>query len=163
MNLVTCAPGTGRRPSPGSAHVKLRKAQANSPVLMLRSLTNRGRVYCGFRNTEWATLFTADPGLSVAQIILSYGANWKIESGFRKIKQEIGSARTQTRTTMRSPIVVAKSPYLPVIINQNGWSGIFRGHSAQTTRTQATLYVGTFRLSYGPIWGGAEKRLRHRE
>jgi len=27
----------------------------------------------------------------------SYGARWKIESGFKEIKQEIGSARSQTR------------------------------------------------------------------
>jgi hypothetical protein len=26
-----------------------------------------------------------------------YGAHWKIEAGFREIKQEIGSAETQTR------------------------------------------------------------------
>jgi len=26
-----------------------------------------------------------------------YGARWKIEAGFREIKQEIGSAETQTR------------------------------------------------------------------
>jgi hypothetical protein len=27
-----------------------------------------------------------------------YGARWKIEAGFRELKQEIGSAQTQTRT-----------------------------------------------------------------
>jgi hypothetical protein len=37
------------------------------------------------------------PTLSVAQIIEIDGARWKIEAGFREIKQEIGSAQTQTR------------------------------------------------------------------
>ena len=42
-------------------------------------------------------LFTTDLSLSVEQIIEYYGARWKIESGFKEIKQEIGSAKTQTR------------------------------------------------------------------
>ena len=29
--------------------------------------------------------------------IFNYGARWKIEAGFKEIKQEIGSARSQTR------------------------------------------------------------------
>jgi hypothetical protein len=33
----------------------------------------------------------------VEQIIEYYSARWKIEAGFREIKQEIGSAHTQTR------------------------------------------------------------------
>ncbi len=35
--------------------------------------------------------------LSVEQIVELYAARWKIEAGFREIKQEIGSAATQTR------------------------------------------------------------------
>lgn len=31
------------------------------------------------------------------QIIEFYGARWKIEAGFREIKQEIGSSQSQTR------------------------------------------------------------------
>jgi len=34
--------------------------------------------------------------LSVEQIIEYYSARWKFEAGFREIKQEIGSADTQT-------------------------------------------------------------------
>jgi len=40
---------------------------------------------------------TTDPTLSVEQIIEYDAARWKIEAGFREIKQEIGSAHTQTR------------------------------------------------------------------
>ncbi|MCF8057577.1 MAG: transposase [Desulfocapsa sp.] len=40
---------------------------------------------------------TTDMTLSVEQIIEYYGARWKIESGFKEIKQEIGSSKSQTR------------------------------------------------------------------
>ena len=50
-----------------------------------------------FRKTKWVALVTTDLTLTVEQIIEYYGARWKIEAGFREIKQEIGSAETQTR------------------------------------------------------------------
>jgi len=40
---------------------------------------------------------TTDMTLSVEQIIEYYGARWKIESGFKEIKQEIGSSKSQVR------------------------------------------------------------------
>ena len=49
------------------------------------------------RKTRWVAFFTTDLTLSVQQIIEYYGARWKIEAGFKEIKQEIGSARSQTR------------------------------------------------------------------
>ena len=76
---------------------KLRDVQAISRVVMLKSLRTRVRVVWVFRKTQWVALFTTDLDLSVAQIIEYYGARWKIESGFREVKQEIGSAHTQTR------------------------------------------------------------------
>jgi len=36
--------------------------------------------------------------LSAEQIIAFYGFRWKIESGFRELKQDIGSQSSQTRT-----------------------------------------------------------------
>ena len=42
-------------------------------------------------------MFSTDLSLSVEQIVESYGARWKIEAGFKEIKQEIGSAQTQCR------------------------------------------------------------------
>jgi len=42
-------------------------------------------------------LFTTDLNLSVEDIIGYYGARWKIESGFKELKQEIGSQKSQTR------------------------------------------------------------------
>jgi hypothetical protein len=50
-----------------------------------------------FRKTQWLALVTTDLTLTVEQIVEYYGARWKIEAGFREIKQEIGSAETQTR------------------------------------------------------------------
>jgi transposase len=50
-----------------------------------------------FRRTRYIALFTTDLSLSVEQIIEYYGARWKIEPGFKEIKQEIGSSKTQTR------------------------------------------------------------------
>jgi len=76
---------------------KLREVQATSRVAMLKSLRTRVRVVWIFRKKQWVALFTTDLDLSVAQIIEYYGARWKIEAGFREIKQEIGSAQTQTR------------------------------------------------------------------
>jgi len=40
-----------------------------------------------------------DLTLSVEQIIKYYGACWKIESGFKEIKQEIGSSKLQVRNS----------------------------------------------------------------
>jgi len=37
--------------------------------------------------------------LSVEQIVEYYGARWKIESGFKELKQEIGSVKTQIRNS----------------------------------------------------------------
>ena len=50
-----------------------------------------------YRKLQWVALFTTDLDLSVVQIIEYYGARWKIESGFKEIKQDIGSAKSQIR------------------------------------------------------------------
>ncbi|WP_419590657.1 transposase, partial [Thiolapillus sp.] len=38
--------------------------------------------------------FSTGLTLSAQQVIEYYGARWKIESGFKEIKQEIGSAKS---------------------------------------------------------------------
>ena len=75
-----------------------REVRAHDRVVMLKSLRAQVRVVWIFRRTQWVALVTTDLDLSVTQVIEYYGARWKIESGFREIKQEIGSAQTQTRT-----------------------------------------------------------------
>jgi SRSO17 transposase len=75
----------------------LREVQAADRVVMLKTLRCPVRVVWVYRRTQWVALMTTDLGLSVEQIVEYYAARWKIEAGFREIKQEIGSAHTQTR------------------------------------------------------------------
>jgi hypothetical protein len=77
---------------------RVRDVVAAEQVVMLKTLRCPVRVVWVYRRTQWLALVTTDLTLSVAQIIEIYGARWKIEAGFREIKQEIGSAQTQTRT-----------------------------------------------------------------
>jgi hypothetical protein len=75
-----------------------RTVMASTKLLMLKTLKCPVRVVWVFRKTQWTALFATDMDLSVEQIIEYYGARWKIESGFKEIKQDIGSSKTQTRT-----------------------------------------------------------------
>jgi len=70
---------------------------ATTNVVMLKTLKCPVRVVWVFRKTQWIALFSTDLNLSIKQIIEYYGARWKIESGFKEIKQEIGSSKSQTR------------------------------------------------------------------
>ncbi len=76
---------------------KKRAVWAYDRVVMLKNLRCPVRVVWVFRKTRWVAFFTTDLTLSVEQVIEYYGARWKIESGFKEIKQEIGSAKSQTR------------------------------------------------------------------
>jgi hypothetical protein len=74
---------------------RVRDVVAAEQTVMLKTLRCQVRVVRVYRRTQWiAPVTTTDLILSVAQIIQSDGARWKIEAGFREIKQEIGSART---------------------------------------------------------------------
>jgi len=76
---------------------KLREVMAASRVCLLKTLKCPVRVVWVYRKTRVVALVTTDLTLSVAEIIEYYGARWKIEAGFKEIKQEIGSAQSQTR------------------------------------------------------------------
>lgn len=76
---------------------KRREVLAYEQVVMLKNLRCPVRVVWVFRKTRSVAFFTTDLSLTKEQIIEYYGARWKIESGFKEIKQEIGSARSQTR------------------------------------------------------------------
>ena len=75
----------------------LREVVAAERVVMLKTLRCPVRVVWVYRKTQWVALMTTDLDLTVEQIVEFYSARWKIEAGFREIKQEIGSAHTQTR------------------------------------------------------------------
>jgi len=64
---------------------------------MLKTLRCPVRAVWVYRKTQWLALMTTDLTLSVAQIAEYCSARWKIEAGFREMKQEISSADTQTR------------------------------------------------------------------
>lgn len=76
---------------------KQREVQAFTQIVMLKTLRCPIRVVWVYRKSRYVALFTTDLTLSVEQIIEFYGARWKIEAGFKEIKQEIGSAKSQTR------------------------------------------------------------------
>ena len=76
---------------------KQRQVLAYDRIVMLKTLKCSVRVVWVFRKTQWIALFTTDLDLSVTQIIEYYGARWKIESGFKELKQEIGSRTSQCR------------------------------------------------------------------
>jgi hypothetical protein len=76
---------------------KTREVWAYDRTVMLKNLRRPVRVVWVFRQKRWVAFFTTDLTLSVEQVIEYYGARWKIEAGFREIKQEIGSAKSQTR------------------------------------------------------------------
>ncbi len=76
---------------------KSRTINAYDQIVVLKNLRCQVRVVWVFRKTRWVAFFSTDLTLSVQEIIEFYGACWKIESGFKEIKQEIGSSRSQTR------------------------------------------------------------------
>ena len=76
---------------------KVRQVVAYDEVFMLKTLKCPVRVVWVYRKNQWVALFTTDLTLSVEQIITWYGARWKIESGYKELKQDIGSADSQTR------------------------------------------------------------------
>jgi hypothetical protein len=85
------------KPYVASLYGKCREVFAHDQVLMLKTLRCPVRVVWVYRGRQWIALVTTDLALTVQQIIEFYGARWKIEAGFREIKQEIGSTQSQTR------------------------------------------------------------------
>ena len=85
------------RPYDVNLYGRIRQVMAFDRVIMLKTLKRSVRVVWVFRKTRWIALFSTDLSLSVEQIVEYYGARWKIEAGFKELKQEIGSAETQCR------------------------------------------------------------------
>jgi len=76
---------------------RTRSVMAFDRIVMLKTLKTRVRVVWVYRKTRWVALFSTDLTLSVPEMIEYYGARWKIEASFKELKQDIGSAETQTR------------------------------------------------------------------
>jgi len=102
LRLGSCAEMAAKFISHASTHHvflygKYRDVNAFSRTVMLKTLKCPVRVVWVFRKTQWVALFSTDMDLSIEQIIEYYGARWKIESGFKEIKQDIGSSKSQAR------------------------------------------------------------------
>ena len=76
---------------------RFRSVMAFDRIMMLKTLKTEVRVVWVYRKTQWVALFTTDMSLSVPEMIEYYGARWKIEAAFKELKQDLGSAETQTR------------------------------------------------------------------
>jgi len=77
---------------------RVRDVWAHDEILLVKNLRCRVRVVWIYRRTQWVALFTTDLDLSVPQIIEYYAARWKIEAGFKELKQDVGSTKSQCRT-----------------------------------------------------------------
>jgi hypothetical protein len=99
---------------------------AAEQVVMLKTLRCPVRVVWVYRKTQWVALMSTDLDLTVEQIIEYYSARWKIEAGFREIKQEIGSAHTQTR----NPDAVSNHLHFCMAATTITW--IYAAHLHQT-------------------------------
>jgi len=76
---------------------RIRTVVAYDRVVTLKTLKCAVKVVWVYRKTRWIALFSTDLTLSVEKIIEYYGARWKIEAAFKELKQDVGSAETQTR------------------------------------------------------------------
>lgn len=78
---------------------KQREVMVYSRNVMSKNLKREIKVVWVYLKTRFVAFFTTDLTLSVKEIVEYYGGRWKIESGFKELKQEIGSAKTQTRNS----------------------------------------------------------------
>ncbi len=118
---------------------KMRDAVAYDQVVMLKTLKCPVRVVWVFRRQRWIALMTTDLGLSVEQIIEYYAARWKIESGFKEIKQEIGSASSQTR----NPFAVTNHLHFCMLATTLTWI-----YAERLDKTPARRYASANRTEF---------------
>lgn len=64
---------------------------------MSRALRCQIQVVWVYYQSRYVAIFTTDLELEVSKMIEYYAARWKIEAAFKEIKQDIGSASSQTR------------------------------------------------------------------
>lgn len=66
-------------------------------IFMSKSFKCKIRVVFTYYKNHFVALATPDLNLSVEQILAYYSARWKIESGFKELKHDIGSEKSQVR------------------------------------------------------------------
>jgi hypothetical protein len=77
---------------------KKRTVRATSGIFYLKTLGIRVLVVWVYHRKSMVALFTTDLLLGVEKVIEYYSARWKQESGFKELKQDIGSQQTQARS-----------------------------------------------------------------
>jgi hypothetical protein len=82
----------------GFIYGKKRTVKAISGIFYLKTLGMRVHIVWVYYRKNTIALFTTDLTLDVEKIIEYYSAKWKQESGFKELKQDIGSQKTQSRT-----------------------------------------------------------------
>ena len=76
---------------------KKRKMFAYSKIFMSKSFKCKIKVVFTYYKNHVVALATTDLTLTVEQILECYSARWKIESGFKELKHDIGSQKSQVR------------------------------------------------------------------
>jgi hypothetical protein len=76
---------------------KKRKMFAYDKIFMSKSFKCKIRVVFTYYKNHVVALATTDLTLTVEQILEYYSARWKIESGFKELKHDIGSQKSQVR------------------------------------------------------------------
>ena len=122
-----------------SLYGKSREVLAYDRVLMLKTLRCPVRVVWVYRRSQWVALVTTDLTLTVEQIIEFYGARWKIEAGFREIKQEIGSSQSQTR----NPFAVTNHLHFSMMATTLVWI-----YAARISHTPTRRYTTNDRTEF---------------
>ena len=75
-----------------------RMVKATSGIFYLKTFGMPVYVIWVYYRKSMVALFTTDLTLSIEKIIEYYSARWKQESGFKELKQDIGSQQTQARS-----------------------------------------------------------------
>ena len=118
---------------------RVRDVVAAEQVPMLKTLRCQVRVVWGFPTHPMDCAGDQGPDPDRCTIIEIYGARWKIEAGFREIKQEIGSAQTQTR----NPDAVTNHLHFCMVATTITWI-----YGASLEQAPARRYAAARRTEY---------------
>ena len=76
---------------------KERRMFVYDEIFMSKSFKCKIRVVFTYYKNHFVVLATTDLNLTVEQVLEYYSARWKIESGFKELKHDIGSQKSQVR------------------------------------------------------------------
>jgi len=76
---------------------KERKMFVYDEIFMSKAFKCKIKVVFTYYKNHFVALATTDLNLTVEQILEYYSARWKIESGFKELKHDIGSQKSQVR------------------------------------------------------------------